>query len=85
MVAKYHIFFFEVLHMSKEFIMDNKGALIRIIVFALAWLNQYLVAKGQQPLPVVGETEIAAVLTFVASVMTLVKDNKVAPKTKEPK
>ncbi|MDA2651090.1 MULTISPECIES: phage holin [Bacillus cereus group] len=64
---------------------DNKGALIRIIVFVLAWLNQYLTSKGYQPLPVLGEAEVAAVVTFIASVLTLINDNKVTSKTKELK
>ncbi|MES9681682.1 phage holin [Gottfriedia acidiceleris] len=71
--------------MFKDFLVHNKGAIIRIIVFVFAWLNQYLVSKGEQPLPVLGETEVAAVITFIASVLTLVKDNKVKPKAKEPK
>ncbi|HFK1441255.1 MULTISPECIES: phage holin [Bacillus] len=65
--------------------MDNKGALIRIIVFVLAWLNQYLTSKGYQPLPVLGEAEVAVVVTFIASVLTLINDNKVTSKTKELK
>ncbi|WP_225989756.1 phage holin [Bacillus cereus] len=65
--------------------MDNKGALIRIIVFVLAWLNQYLTSKGYQALPVLGEAEVAAVVTFIASVLTLINDNKVTSKTKELK
>lgn len=63
----------------------NKGALIRIIVFLFAWLNQYLVSKGHSPLPVLGEVEVAAIVTFVVSVWTLLADNKVKPKSDEPK
>ncbi|UOE58234.1 phage holin [Cytobacillus oceanisediminis] len=62
----------------------DRAALIRIIVFLFAWLNQYLVSKGHQPLPVLGEEEVAAVLTFVASVWTLVKDNKVKKNEEKP-
>ncbi|ANE86652.1 holin [Bacillus cereus] len=71
--------------MFKDVLMDNKGALIRIIVFVLAWLNQYLTSKGYQPLPVLGEAEVAVVVTFIASVLTLINDNKVTSKTKELK
>jgi SPP1 family holin len=84
MVAKYHIFFFGVLLMFKD-LSINKGALIRIIVFVLAWLNNYLVSNGHQPLPVLGEAEVAAVITFIVSVWTLLGDNKVKPKASEPK
>jgi len=55
----------------------DKAALIRILVFLFAWLNQFLVSQGYQPLPVLGEAEFAAILTFVASVWVLMKDNKV--------
>lgn len=54
----------------------DKGSAIRILVFLFAWLNQYLVANGNQPLPVLGEAEVAAILVFGASVLTLVKTNK---------
>lgn len=53
----------------------DKGSVIRIVVFLFAWLNQYLVANGNQPLPVLGEAEIAAIFVFGASVLTLVKSN----------
>lgn len=55
----------------------NRGAVIRIVVFVLAWLNQYLVSKGLHPLPVLDEGEVSAVITFVVSVYTLFSDNKV--------
>lgn len=54
----------------------DKASLIRIIVFLLAWLNQYLASKGMQALPVLGEGEVAAVITFVVSVWTLLRDNR---------
>lgn len=55
----------------------DKGSFVRIIVFLLAWLNQYLVSQGLHPLPFVDETSVAGFITFVVSVWTLVKDNKV--------
>lgn len=57
--------------------MLDKIALARIVVFVLAWVNQYLVSKNMQPLPLVGEDEVAELLTFVISVWTLAKDNRV--------
>lgn len=55
----------------------DKGSVIRIVVFLFAWLNQYLVANGNQPLPVLGEAEVAAILVFGASVVTLIKTNTI--------
>lgn len=55
----------------------DKSALIRIIIFLFAWLNQYLTAKGLDPIPVLGEEEIADILTFVVSIWTLIKDNTI--------
>lgn len=48
---------------------------IRIVLFALSWLNTYLVSIDKQPLPVVSEDQMAWFITFVISVWTMVKDN----------
>ncbi|MFE4029270.1 phage holin [Priestia sp. YIM B13551] len=63
---------------------SGKGALVRVIIFLLAWLNQYLVAKNLHPLPVFDEATVASVITFVVSAWTLLADNKVkkAPESK---
>lgn len=61
----------------------DKASLIRIVVFLLAWLNQYLSTKGIQTIPVLGEDEVAAVITFVASVWALVRDNRLKKADKE--
>ena len=55
----------------------DKNAIVRIVIFILVWLNQYLVSKGQAPLPVLNEAEISGVITFLVSVWTLIKNNKV--------
>lgn len=60
----------------------NKMALVRIIAFALVWLNQILVQKGLQPLPVLDEQIIADVIAFVVSVWTLATHNSLAKKDK---
>lgn len=60
----------------------NKMALVRIIVFLLAWLNQYLVSKGYEALPVVSEEMVAELITFIVSVWTLSTHNHLKPKDK---
>lgn len=57
--------------------MINKIMVVRVLAFLLVWVNQLLVAKGYQPLPVVSEEEIAILVTFVVSVWTLATDNKI--------
>lgn len=61
----------------------DKGLVIRLIVFVAAWANNFLVEKGLQPLPVVGEQEAAMVLAFVISVWTLWKNNNITKKARE--
>jgi SPP1 family holin len=58
----------------------DKGTVVRIILFALAWLNQFLVSKGQAPLPVLDEVVVAAIVTFIISLWTLWKNNYITPK-----
>lgn len=55
----------------------DKQSLARIIVFLMAWFNQYLVSQGKQPLPLVDEESVANTLTFIVSVWTLMKTNQV--------
>lgn len=55
----------------------EKALIIRLIVFVFAWLNSFLVSKGYQPLPVIGEEEVAYGVTFVVSIWTLWKDNNI--------
>ncbi|MEX3713437.1 phage holin [Cytobacillus horneckiae] len=61
----------------------NKGAVTRIVLFLLAWLNQFLVSKGYDSLPVLGEAEVSAIIVFVVSAWTLATNNKVKPKKKD--
>lgn len=61
----------------------DKALVVRLIVFALGWLNQYLVQKGLQPLPLVGEEEVAVFVTFVVSVWLLWKNNNITKKARE--
>lgn len=63
----------------------NKVALIRVILFLLAWINQYLVSKGLQPLPVLDEEAVSGVITFVVSVWALLGDNKAKKEVKNTK
>lgn len=61
----------------------NKMAIVRIVVFVLAWVNSILVAKGMQELPLLSEEEISSVVTFLASVWVMVRNNSVK-KTDKP-
>lgn len=63
----------------------DKGTVIRIIIFVLAWVNQLLVSKGMQPLPVLDETILAGVITFFVSVWTLFRNNYITSKGKAQK
>lgn len=63
----------------------NKVALIRVVLFLLAWINQYLVSKGLQPLPVLDEEAVSGVITFVVSVWALLGDNKAKKEVKNTK
>lgn len=58
----------------------EKAAAIRVVVFLFAWLNQFLVTNDFQPLPVLGEAEVAAIFVFGASLLALVKDNRLRKK-----
>lgn len=49
--------------------------LIRVIVFVLAWLNNWLVSKGAHPLPVISDSQAAFAIAFIASVWTMVREN----------
>jgi SPP1 family holin len=60
----------------------DKGTLIRIILFVLAWVNSLLVQKGIQPLPLISEEVVAEVITFVVSVWTLWKNQYISKKGK---
>lgn len=58
----------------------DKGTIIRVVVFALAWFNQYLTSKGIQPLPILDEVFVSTLITFVVSVWTLFKNNYITKK-----
>jgi SPP1 family holin len=63
----------------------DRGTIIRIIMFILAWVNTYLVKKGLQPIPVLDEQVIAQIILFVVSVWTLWKNNYISKKGKKQK
>lgn len=63
----------------------DKATLVRIIVFALAWLNSFLASKGYETLPVVDETQVAMFVTFVISVWVFVSHNFFGKKGKKQK
>jgi SPP1 family holin len=49
--------------------------IIRAVVFVLAWVNSFLVTHGQHPLPVIDETQVSWVVTFVVSVWAMLKES----------
>ena len=71
--------------MMKEFLKDvlsNKKVVIRLVLFASAWFNSFLVERGMQPLPVLDEAAVSDFLTFAVSIWTLTADNTVRSKNK---
>lgn len=63
----------------------DKGTVVRIVAFILVWLNQFLVSKGQAPLPVLDETVIASLVAFIVSIWTLWRNNYISSKGKAQK
>lgn len=58
----------------------DKMMIVRTIVLLLAWINQYLVMKGNSPLPLNNtdyEVAATALITFVASIWGWWKNNDV--------
>ena len=63
----------------------SKMMVIRTIILALAWLNQYLVVKGYSPLPFDDkqtEEGVTAAITFLASMWAWWKNNDVRYKAR---
>ena len=56
----------------------NKLMIIRTILFFVAWLNQYLVANGNSPLPfddMQTELIVSSLITFAVSMWAWWKNN----------
>lgn len=53
----------------------DKGSLVRLVLFVLAWTNTFLVSKGYDPIPVLDETQVALGVTLVISAWGWVKHN----------
>ena len=60
----------------------DKATLVRLIVFALAWVNAALAQKGLTTLPVLDETQVAFAVTFIVSLWTAVRHNFLGKKGK---
>jgi len=63
----------------------NKVMVVRTILFVLAWFNQYLVTKGNSPLPFDNaqlEVIVSSVFTFVVSMWAYWKNNNVTRKAR---
>lgn len=63
----------------------DKGMIIRTIILALAWLNQFLVMNGHSPLPFDNaqtEMGVTSFVTFCASIWNWWKNNDVTRKAR---
>jgi SPP1 family holin len=63
----------------------DKGTVVRILLFALAWLNSFLASKGYETIPYIDETHVAMIVTFVVSSWGFVKHNFFGKKGKAQK
>lgn len=63
----------------------DKGTIIRTVALAIAWVNMLLSNYGLQPIPVVSEDIIAAILAGAATVWTWFKNNYITWKGKQQK
>jgi SPP1 family holin len=61
----------------------DKASIARLIVFILAWVNNFLVSKGLKTLPIIDESTIAMILTLLISAYTFYKHNFLGKKAKE--
>jgi SPP1 family holin len=50
----------------------DKATAVKVILFALTWLNVLLVREGYNPLPIIDETTAALIVTFAISLYTTV-------------
>lgn len=70
---------------SKNTAPFDKIMIVRTAVLFLAWINQYLVMKGNSPLPFTDEEfelGISALITFMASLWAWWKNNDIRYKTR---
>jgi SPP1 family holin len=63
----------------------DKGTVVRMLLFLLAWLNSFLASKGYETIPHVNETNVAMLVTFVISAWGFIKHNFFGQKGKEQK
>ncbi|MEH7116059.1 phage holin [Neobacillus vireti] len=63
----------------------DKGTIVRVLLFVLAWVNTFLASKGYETIPHVDETHVAMAVTFVISVWGFVKHNFFGKKGKAQK
>lgn len=52
----------------------DKGSIVRIVVYLIAWISSLLVAKGKAPLQI-DETYVTLAVTFVISSWAVWKNN----------
>lgn len=63
----------------------DKGTIIRTVALVIAWVNMLLSNNGLQPIPVVSEDVIAAILAGAVTVWTWFKNNYITFKGKQQK
>lgn len=55
--------------------MSNNNTNLRVTLFVLTWINTFAANQGWYHLPVVNEEGVAVLLTFVASVWAMYRNN----------
>jgi SPP1 family holin len=53
----------------------DKGTVVRVLLFVLAWVNSFLASKGYHTIPYVDETHVAMAVTFLISAYGFIKHN----------
>lgn len=60
----------------------DKGTLVRLVFFALTWINTWLATNDMYSLPVINEEGVAIVVTFVIGVWVAWKNNNITDEAK---
>lgn len=63
----------------------DKGTIVRGVLFILAWINSFLASMGLKTIPVLDQSTVAMIVTFVISAYTFYKHNIFGKKGKQLK
>jgi SPP1 family holin len=56
---------------------------VRTILLVLSWANTFLVSKGYNQLPVIGEEEVTLIVTLIISLWAWWKNNSVTREARQ--